>query len=139
MKILLDTNVIIDVLTHREPHFQSSAEILELCKRGLVEGVICSLSYATIAYIVGKKTSKDILYSSLDMLVNTCKVSVVDYSVISEAIISRRDDFEDAIQFYSALTADVDCIVTRDKDGFSDLPIPILTPYEFMSKCTFAK
>lgn len=132
MKVLFDTNIILDVIIHREPHYEKSAEMLELCRLGLLEGMICSLSYATIAYIIGKAMSQDDVYNCLEKLMSLCKISVVDVNVIKDAIKVRRKDFEDSVQYYSGKSANVDCIITRDKTGFTDLPIKVLTPTEFI-------
>ena len=135
MKVLLDTNVVMDVLCHRQPHYEKSAEVMELCRIQLIEGIICSQSFATIAYVLGKQVDNEELYIKLNGLLRLCNISRVDSDVITSAIDAKRPDFEDAVQYYSAQTVNADCIISRDKTGFKGMSLPIFTPTEFMANC----
>lgn len=134
MKVFLDTNIILDVLAKREPHYEMSAKIFELCRRQYVEGIVCSLSFPTIAYVLRKEMNLEKIFSSFEMLMKIFKISMVDKKVVSEAIASKRPDIEDSMQYFSALTSNADCIISRDKKGFKGLGLEVFAPSEFMEK-----
>lgn len=134
MKIFLDTNIILDVLTKREPHYEMSAKVFELCRRQYVEGIVSSLSFPTMAYVLRKEMDLERIFHSFEMLTKFFKISIVDNKVVTEAIASKRPDIEDSMQYFSALTSNADCIISRDKTGFKGLYLEVFSPTEFMGK-----
>lgn len=134
MKIFLDTNIILDVLTKREPHYEMSAKVFELCRRQYVEGIVSSLSFPTMAYVLRKEMDLERIFHSFEMLTKFFKISIVDKKVVTEAIASKRPDIEDSMQYFSALTSNADCIISRDKTGFKGLDLEVFSPTEFMGK-----
>lgn len=75
------------------------------------------------------------MLDKVEKLCNTFKVSGIDKTTLVEALKINPYDFEDAIQYISALPYQPDIIITRDKDGFMDLGIPVMTPDEFIAEC----
>ena len=134
MKVFLDTNVIIDVLAAREPFFRDSQRVVDYCERHPESGFLSSLTFCTAAYVLRKSVAKDELPNKLKTLRKIFDVLPVTKGSVDWAIDSQMPDFEDAMQYECALVAEMDVIVTRDKSGFADAEIPVLTPTEFVSK-----
>ena len=134
MKVFLDTNVIIDVLAAREPFFRDSQRVVDYCERHPESGFLSSLTFCTAAYVLRKSVGKDELPNKLKTLRKIFDVLPVTKGSVDWAIDSQMPDFEDAMQYECALVAEMDVIVTRDKSGFADAEIPVLTPTEFVSK-----
>lgn len=120
MKIFLDTNVLIDYLNKREPFFAEASQVMDLCVSKQVEGVLSSLSVINAAYIMRKAYPKDSLLLKISWLTEKFEVCPINKESIQRAANSRPSDFEDAVQYFSALQANADLIITRDAKGFID-------------------
>lgn len=135
MKLFLDTNVVVDIYAQRDPFFSSAWKIIELAERGLVDIVVSSLTIINLAYILRKGYDKDIVIAKMRHLVKLCKISKIDGDIIIDAINRQSYDFEDCVQYLSSVSKKADCIITRDKKGFSDLGVVYMTADEFLEKC----
>ncbi len=132
MKILVDTNVLLDVFQEREPHYDASVAVWEMVERGQLSGFISAINYNNIYYIVSRFKDKKHATRALKLLRGTFKPVALDEQIINQAIDSKINDFEDAIQYFSALHTSVDFIVTRNVKHFPKSNIPALTPEEFL-------
>ena len=135
MKIFLDTNVLIDYLNKREPFFAEASQVMDLCVSKQVEGVLSSLSVINAAYIMRKAYPKDSLLLKISWLTEKFEVCPINKESIQRAANSRPSDFEDAVQYFSALQANADLIITRDAKGFIDFDLPVMPPEEFLARC----
>ncbi|MEL5896383.1 PIN domain-containing protein [Bacteroides sp. GD17] len=131
-RVFLDTNVVLDFLMERE-NFQDDAEaILALAYNGHFRLFLSSLSFSNIAYIARQLYKGNQLYDLLDKVRELVSVSEVDDWVVDLALKLRAKDFEDALQYYSALKANADVIVTRNLKDFSFSDIKVVSPKEFL-------
>ena len=136
-KVFLDTNVLIDYFGSRND-YASASTIISLAQKGYYTLLVSSLSFATASYILNahhKKTNAEIvaLFASF---VTKCNVTPIDSVVIDNAIASNFDDFEDAMQYYSALKEGADAIITRNTGDFSASQIDIYEPQAFIDMLT---
>ena len=106
-----------------------------MARRSEVALVASSLTVVNTAYVLRKVLGWEAVYPKLLQLMKLIAVSPVDDDVVRMAVLSGRKDFEDSIQYYSALKSESDLIVTRDKSGFSGLSIEALTADEFLQRC----
>lgn len=136
MKIFLDTNVMVDFCAEREPFYSYAATIIEMGHNGNVSLIVSSLTLVNIAYVLRKIKPKELVMQKIGQLMNLCSVSPINRLIIHEASSVRLNDFEDAVQYFSALYADADLIVTRDTRGFTGFGLPVMTPAEFLSHCS---
>lgn len=136
MKIFIDNNVLVDYLLERQPFFYAAANIMDMCRSGEVSGIIASLTFTNAAYILRKAFPINELYEKLEYIMSYCHLSAVNEEIVADAMADRRTDFEDAVQYHSAVNAGADIIVTRDKSGFRDRQLPVFTPDEFLMKCS---
>ncbi len=135
MKIFLDTNVLIDYLNNREPFFDKASQVIDLCISGQVESVVSSLSIINAAYVMRKAYSANSLLLKIIWLTEKFEVCSVDKESIRKAAGSCPSDFEDAMQYFSALQANADLVITRDIKGFAGSVLPVMTPTEFLARC----
>lgn len=133
MKAFLDTNVIVDFMVEREPFFLDAATFFDMHRNGEIELSASSLTMVNCAYIIQKAYSKDIMLSKIAWLCDNMDITSVDKEDILNAIKSGKRDFEDRVQYFSSLRSRPDIILTRDKKGFADLDIPVMTPAEFIA------
>lgn len=135
MKILIDTNVIMDVLAKREPFYTNAKIILNSCDFGDIKGVIAGHSITNLFYILRKYFERDEIRK---ILLNLCKAFQIE-SVDRDKIISSLEnktfnDIEDCLQMECAISGNVDYIITRNKKDFLYSSVPCLTPEEFCNK-----
>lgn len=129
--LFLDTNVIIDVLANRMPHAHAATRLFDLAVKGKANLFISALSYSNIYYIIHKTTTHKKLISVLQDLYDITETLEVSDKIIGAALKSGFDDFEDAVQYHTALSSKkVNAIVTRDLKGFQKSELSVLTPDE---------
>ena len=137
MRVMCDTNIILDVLLDREPFAEVSDRILRLCETGAIEGYTTASCITDVFYFVRKHLhDTERSYDAMENLLGILQVCEVSDRHIREALRIRRPDFEDALVAACAKSVSCDYIVTRDKKGFADFEIPSLTPEELLQKVT---
>jgi predicted nucleic acid-binding protein len=133
MDVFVDTNVLIDVLAKREPFFADSFRLWTLAEQGRFRALVSVISFNNVHYIVRKTTDLPAARRAMRLLRDTFEPVPFDERLLHQAIDSNLSDFEDAIQFFSALRAGADCLVTRNPRHFPADELPILTPAEFLA------
>lgn len=134
IKVFLDTNVILDYYLDRESFSDEAETILSLGFGHAYQIYVSALTFANIAYIARKKFPGDMIYTVLGTLQEFAEVTPVDSYAIQSAVNLKADDFEDALQYFSAWAVDADYIVTRNVKDFAFSKILVLTPHEFLDK-----
>lgn len=134
MVLLIDDNVILDVLQNRQPHYQHSRFVWEMCGRGNAEGYVSALTFADIVYIMRKEVAYDEIF---DLLANVSKIfRFVDLTLgdLRTAAIMKWRDFEDAVQSATASRIGADYIITRNNKDFNGSSVRAITPEEYFSE-----
>lgn len=131
-RIFLDTNFIMDLLA-RDGEFQVNA--LKLLEDGAKKNLHFYVSFLTLANFayVCRKESKEKLFDNLQTCCKLFNVIANNQTQLIRAMDLNPEDFEDAIQYETALTGKCDCIITRDQEGFEFSAIPIYSPLEFLT------
>ncbi|MBN1912044.1 MAG: PIN domain-containing protein [Pirellulales bacterium] len=138
MDVFLDTNVLMDVLLDREPFVADSQQVWLLAERGKIRGLVSAISFPNVYYVVRKLSGVRQANRMMIMLRDVFVPVACDEQVLQQAIDAGFKDFEDAIQYFTALRADADCLVSRNPKHFRDPDIPVLTPSEFLAAHDFA-
>lgn len=133
MKVLVDTNVLFDVLTVREPFFDASAAIWDMAERGAVSGLVSAISFNNVHYVIRKRAGRRKADEAIRLLRDVFVVVPLDLQVLSQAMDAGFNDFEDAIQFFSAVRGDAEYLLTRNPKHFPQRDIPTLTPDGFLA------
>lgn len=136
MKILIDTNIIVDVALEREPFFAESDRILTFVEEAQIQGYISASTFSDLYYIIRRDRGRDWTLEFLRQLATFCQVATVDNSVISIALTCKFKDFEDAIQYSTAVINLIDAIVTRNPRDFPVNTPRILTPNQLIIELT---
>jgi predicted nucleic acid-binding protein len=127
-RVLLDTNVVLDVLLDRKPHAAASAAVWAAIEAGAAEGLLAAHAVTTIHYLLRRELGMAKARRTLGAMLRVFGVAPVDGAVIQDALRSPGGDFEDAVTAAAARLAACDLIVTRDPKGFRHPPVPVLTP-----------
>jgi predicted nucleic acid-binding protein len=132
-KVFLDTNIVLDLLGFREPFYEHAAKIATLADQGKIQLFASALSFATANYILAKYYNKDIAIDKLRKLKVFTTICAIDEEVIEKGLNSEFKDFEDALQYFSALKMSCNYIITRNSKDFKDAEIPVMTAKEFLA------
>ena len=131
-KLLVDTNIIIDLLAQREKFYEPAAKLFSLADQEKVELYVSSLSFANTHYILNRELIESKVREILRKLKVLVKVISFDSKVLDMALNSDFKDFEDAIQYYSAIESDIDIIITRNLKDFKKSELPVMTGLQFI-------
>ena len=135
IRVLVDTNVILDGLLQREPFVGDARAVIEAIESERIVGYVAATTLTNIFYIVRKQTrSLERARQAVSETLDALEICAVDSSVLEAAFASPLRDFEDAVQLACALDEDLDAIVTRDARGFIDAPLPVLSVAELLER-----
>lgn len=135
MKIIIDTNIIIDVYQSREPFCQPASKILKLCESKKVSGSITANTVTDIYYVLGKYLKDDErLKSLIQKLLTVVNVADVLGSDISKAFTLPIKDYEDALIVQCAMRTKANYIITRNLKDFENSSVPVILPQDFLDK-----
>ena len=133
-KLLVDTNIVIDLLSKREEFFQEAQELFTLADNNKVELFVSALTFANTHCLLSKYQKLDEARKTLIKFKVLVKVSALDDKIVELALVSNFNDFEDAIQYHTALENEVDIIITRNKRDFKNSRLPVMTAKEYLKK-----
>jgi len=127
-RILIDTNVVLDVLLDRQPYAEASAAVWRAVETGVTQGMLAAHAVTTIHYLVRKELGTPKAIRIITKILTVFDVAAVDGSVVQVALQLPFSDFEDAVTAAAACSAGCDFIVSRDPKGFRGSPVRTLTP-----------
>lgn len=133
MKVLFDTNVVLDVLLARDPHVDDAARLFALVDHKRIDGVVCATTVTTIFYIASKTAGVRVARQQVESLLSLFSVAPVTGLVLSSALKLNFSDFEDAVIHEAAAGAGVNAIVTRNLDDFQRATLPTMAPAELLA------
>lgn len=133
-KIFVDTNIVIDLLAKREPFYRAAQELFTLSDKKEVQLQISSLTFANAYYSIVRH------YKSVDAKKYLSKFKVLveilplEDKAIELALASDLVDFEDGLQYFTAMDYESDIILTRNKKDFKTSKLPVMTAEEYLKK-----
>ena len=132
-RVFLDTNVILDLLGERKPFYESIAKIATLGEKKKITLVASPISFATVNYFLSKFENSKIAREKLRKFKIISEVCSLDENTIEKGLNSSFNDFEDALQYFSATISDCELIITRNGKDFKKSLLPVMTPDEFLN------
>ena len=135
MRILVDTNIVMDILLKREPRFEASYGAI---RYAIEQGCECFISAATVAdifYLIQRELKNvDEARKSIERMLTLFEIADVQDTDIRSAPSSSMHDFEAAVVHAIAVRYRADMILTRNTKDFTETSMPIYTPGEFMER-----
>ena len=132
-RLLIDTNVLLDLLAKRDPFYKSAAQIFSLADKNKLKLSISSLTFANTNYVLSRLKSASEAREVLRQFRVLVKILSLNDKVIDLALNdSKFRDFEDGLQYYSAIENNQEIIITRDLKDFKESKIPVMTPEEYI-------
>ena len=132
-KIFCDTNILLDVFLEREPFCRPAQILWSLAERRSVVAAVSAVSIANIHYIMKRLTSSEKANRAVRAVVETFKIVDLSRDVFDKAFKIHGSDFEDSIQYVSALKFRADAIISRDLSGFPSAKIPVMDAVEYLA------
>lgn len=132
MKVLFDTNVVLDVMLDRDPFVEPTSQLMTLIENGKISGLLCATTVTTIHYLSTKVMGTVKAQNKIKDLLMLFEIAAVNRSVIEDALVVKFSDFEDAVLYQAARHAGVEAIVTKDLKGFKRSILPIYSPDEML-------
>jgi predicted nucleic acid-binding protein len=132
--LLIDTNIIIDLLAKRKDFYQEAQELFTLADENEVNLYISSLTFANTHYVLSKELNVDEARKVLIKFKLLVKILPLDDRILELALSSDFKDFEDGIQYYTALENKLEIIITRNKKDFKTAKLPVLTAKEYLNR-----
>ena len=134
MRLMIDTNIFLDVLAERELFFKDSKAVLDLCENKRVQGFLSASSATDIFYLIRRQLhSVDLAYKALGSVLDIAKVLTVTNEDVLNAYLQRASDFEDCLLATCAKANQCDAIVTRNKKDFLSFGITLFSPEELLN------
>lgn len=133
MRVLFDTNVVLDVLLDRDPHAETAAQLLSLVDQGRIDGVLCATTVTTIHYLASKAAGPESARHHVRELLGLFDIACVDRASLHSALDLDFADFEDAVLHESARAAGVAAVVTRNGSDFTSATLPVFDPVELLA------
>lgn len=130
MRVLIDTNVVLDFLLEREPFVEAAADLFERIDDGQIQAFITATTITNIYYIIRKASGSAVARNAVEQILTDLDVCPVERSTLQLAIGFNFRDFEDAVQYACALASQVDVIVTRNASDFTTSQISVVSPEE---------
>jgi predicted nucleic acid-binding protein len=132
MRVLLDTNVILDFILKRAPFDIEAKEIFARAARKEIEIFVSPITPINAFYTMRKEKGKDVAFLAIQGLLNIVEVAKTDKTVLQNAFALNFNDYEDAVQYACALAENLDAIVTRNVKDFTNTSLQIYSPSEFL-------
>jgi len=130
IKVLFDTNIILDIALERKPFDEQAFELLSLMERQLVKAYLSSLTVVNINYVMRKDKEKALQFT--EDLLQIFEITDLDKSILLNSLKSGFKDFEDAVQNFSALDSGIDIIITRNPKDYVNSELKIFEPTQFL-------
>lgn len=132
-KVFVDTNIVLDLLSKREQFYPEAQQLFSMADKKKVKLYISSLTFANTYYILSRGLKSDELRTVLRKFKLLVKILPMDDKIIDLALNSDFKDFEDAIQYYTAIEGKLNLIITRNLRDFKLAKIPVMAAKDYMS------
>jgi len=131
-KLFIDINVMLDLLGERMPFYISVAKIATLADKGQIILVASALSYSTVSYFLTKFENAEKAKVKLRKFKIISQICDMNEIIIEKGLNSNFSDFEDSLQYFSALSSNCEILITRNGKDFRESQIPIMTSDEYL-------
>lgn len=132
MKVVFDTNVVLDLLMDRTPYADAAAVLFAAVEQGEIAGCLCGTTITTIHYLAAKGLGRDRARTEVGKLLDLFEIAPITRPVLQEALDNNFDDFEDAVIYQAARHVGAQAIVTRNSRDFCCSDLSVCSPDELV-------
>jgi predicted nucleic acid-binding protein len=139
-KLLIDTNIALDLLAKREPFYESAAQVFTLADKQKLKLGVSSLTIANINYVLSRLSSAKEACEILRKFKILVQILELNEKIVELALNDDDfEDFEDGLQYYTAVEHNQEVIITRDLKDFTESKIPVMTAEEYLTSIEEAR
>jgi len=131
-KVFVDTDIILDLLSNREPFYTYSAHLFSEADKSTTKVYVSSLSFANLNYILSRQYSSDQARKKLLKFKTLFTVLAVTDKVVELALSSDFKDFEDGLQYFTAIENNIKILLTRNLKDYKSAEITVMTAEQFL-------
>jgi predicted nucleic acid-binding protein len=131
-KIFVDSDIVLDLLTGRAPHHLSAAALFSLAEKGKVSIYVSSLTFANVHYVLSRQLNNEKARNILATFKTLVTVLPVDDIIVERALSSEFKDFEDALQYHTALENRLNILLTRNLKDYKKAQIQVFTAQQYL-------
>jgi predicted nucleic acid-binding protein len=132
MRVLLDTNIVLDFVLARQLFFAEADKIFIDLQNGKFEAFVSPITPINVFYTTKKEKDKTIAFSAVEELLKVVRITKSDNYIFQNALSLGFNDYEDAVQHECASAEDLDAIVTRNTKDYKNASIKVYSPNEFL-------
>jgi predicted nucleic acid-binding protein len=133
VRVLVDTNIVLDVLLDRRPFAEAATQVFALVEESRIEGFLCATTVTTVDYLLGQALAAEKAREALQKLLDLFEIAPVNRPVLEQALRSAISDFEDAVVEQAGRLVAADAIATRNVKDFAKSTVAVLNPAELIS------
>lgn len=137
--MFIDTDIALDLLSQREPYYSAAATLFTMADKKKITACVSSLSFSNLHYLLSRQYSSSESRRILNSFKVLVKVMPVDDKIIELALSSKFHDFEDAIQYFTAIENGINILVTRNIKDYKGANIAILSAQDYLNRNTRPK
>ena len=134
MKVLIDTNILLDFFGQREPFQIPAIKIVAWAEKKQFQALVAAISFNNVFYIVRKEAGRKNALEAIRIMHALFETAPLNGAIIQQALDSDFADFEDALQYYSAVRSRAKCLITRDPRHYPQDGPAILSPEAFLAR-----
>ncbi|MGM0652246.1 MAG: PIN domain-containing protein [Bacillota bacterium] len=131
MKVLIDTNIVLDVLLNRKPFVKNALKVFRQAEKGRIEAYITASSVTDLVYILRKAYSLTEIKKHLNEMFQFIRITGITPSMITGALGNSAPDFEDAVMMECARQSGMEIIITRNRPDFKNSYVPCISLEEW--------
>ena len=132
-RLFIDTNIMLDFLGERPLFYDPIAKLATLADKGKIKMVVSPISFATVNYFLTKNETPEVALEKLRKFKIISEICKLDEQTIEKGLNSSFKDFEDSLQYFSAIDSDCEIIITRNGKDFKKSLIPVMTADEYLN------
>jgi len=132
MRVLLDTNVVLDFILKRLPFDIEAKEIMVRAARRQITVFVSPITPINAFYTTRKEKGKDIAFQTVEDFLKLVEIAETGKQVLQNAFALNFNDYEDAVQHECATAENLDAIVTRNTKDYKNAALPVYSPTEFL-------
>jgi predicted nucleic acid-binding protein len=131
-KVFVDTDIVLDLLSNREPFYSHSAHLFSEADKGKIRIHVSSLTFSNLNYILSRQYSVDKARKKLLKFKTLVTVLSVTDKVVELALSSDFKDFEDGLQYFTAIENNLKTLLTRNLKDYKTSEITVMTAEQFL-------
>ncbi len=131
-KVFADTDIILDLLSSREPFHIHAATLFSAADKNEIKICVSALAFTNLNYILSKQYSSDQAKKKLSKFKTLVSVLAVNDKIIELALSSDFKDFEDAVQYFTSIENNITVLLTRNLKDYKQAKIPVMTSENFL-------